>query len=312
MADVTVKRVEDFEAIFGGGFRRVAGRPRRQLVRDRGDGPAAELPALSRARPDATTTRRRSTRPSPAGPRSTVGGEEYELEPGVFARVGPAEKRKLITGDEPARILADRGRLPGKVYEPPEFTDRGRRRDPDGQASLAKDEGRLAASGTGPRSAGRCMAAWRPGPSSAVTWWSEAGDDRAGDARVLVAHEVGRRGELVGDRDRASPRARAPARRAALASRRAASIPAQPIATSAWPSRQARPKLSATTTAGAAPDRLGDLARGCAAPTRRRPRAAARRGPLGRLEESMPALAQIQPAWVSVIRTPCAARTDHA
>jgi uncharacterized cupin superfamily protein len=53
-----------------------------------------------------------------------VGGEEYELEPGVFARVGASEKRKLITGDEPARILA-MGATPGRIYEPPEFTEEG-------------------------------------------------------------------------------------------------------------------------------------------------------------------------------------------
>ena len=53
-----------------------------------------------------------------------VGGEEYELEPGVFARVGAAEKRKLITGDEPARVIA-MGAMPGRAYVPPEFTEEG-------------------------------------------------------------------------------------------------------------------------------------------------------------------------------------------
>jgi hypothetical protein len=42
-----------------------------------------------------------------------VGGEEHLLEPGVFARVGAIERRKLTTGDEPARILA-MGASPGK------------------------------------------------------------------------------------------------------------------------------------------------------------------------------------------------------
>ena len=49
------------------------------------------------------------------------------------------------------------------------------------------------------------------------------------------------------------------------ASRRAARSPAQPIATSAWPRRQARPKLSAITTAGpAGRTRRASLARGSA------------------------------------------------
>ena len=52
------------------------------------------------------------------------GGEEHVLEPGVFARVGAIERRKLTTGDEPARILA-MGATPGKIYDPPEFSYEG-------------------------------------------------------------------------------------------------------------------------------------------------------------------------------------------
>jgi quercetin dioxygenase-like cupin family protein len=63
-----------------------------------------------------------------------VGDEEYELEPGVFARVGATEKRKLITGDEPARVIA-MGAMPGRVYEPPEFTEEGTKPPPLGKLS---------------------------------------------------------------------------------------------------------------------------------------------------------------------------------
>ena len=41
-----------------------------------------------------------------------------------FARVGATEKRKLVTGDESARVLV-MGATPGKVYEPPEFSYEG-------------------------------------------------------------------------------------------------------------------------------------------------------------------------------------------
>ena len=54
----------------------------------------------------------------------TAGGTDYDLEPGVFARVGPQETRKLSTGDDGARVLAI-GAAPGKLYEPPEFTEEG-------------------------------------------------------------------------------------------------------------------------------------------------------------------------------------------
>lgn len=53
-----------------------------------------------------------------------AGGEEHRLEPGVFARVGPGENRKLVTGDEGAKILA-LGGTPGKAFEPVTLTNEG-------------------------------------------------------------------------------------------------------------------------------------------------------------------------------------------
>lgn len=50
-----------------------------------------------------------------------AGGEDHRLEPGAMARVGPSEKRKLLTGSEGARILA-LGGTPGQVFEPPPFS----------------------------------------------------------------------------------------------------------------------------------------------------------------------------------------------
>ena len=50
-----------------------------------------------------------------------AGGEEHRLTPGTFARVGPGEKRKIVTGVEGARVIAIGG-TPGKAYEIPSFT----------------------------------------------------------------------------------------------------------------------------------------------------------------------------------------------
>ena len=44
-------------------------------------------------------------------------GEEWRLEPGVLVRVGPQQKRKIVAGPEGATILA-MGATPGKAYEP--------------------------------------------------------------------------------------------------------------------------------------------------------------------------------------------------
>jgi quercetin dioxygenase-like cupin family protein len=123
MADVTVKRIEDFEAIFGGGFRRV----RAGLGVTSFGLSVMEFPPNFEHYPahDQTHDGQEEVY-TPLSGRITlqVGGEEHLLEPGVFARVGAAEKRKLVTGEEPARVLA-MGATPGKAYEPPEFTIEG-------------------------------------------------------------------------------------------------------------------------------------------------------------------------------------------
>jgi quercetin dioxygenase-like cupin family protein len=51
-------------------------------------------------------------------------GEEHRLEPGVFARVGPAQKRRIVPGPEGFRMVAVGGR-PGEAYTPPAWTELG-------------------------------------------------------------------------------------------------------------------------------------------------------------------------------------------
>ncbi len=53
-----------------------------------------------------------------------AGGEEHVLEPGVFARVGPDERRHLSTGESPAVVLAIGG-IPGQPFEIADFTEPG-------------------------------------------------------------------------------------------------------------------------------------------------------------------------------------------
>ena len=123
MPDVTIKRVEDFEAIFGGGFRRA----RAGLGVTSFGLAVIDLPPNFTHYPehDQTHDDQEEVYTLLVG-RVTlrVGGVDHELEPGVFARVGATEKRKLITGDEPARVIA-MGAMPGRAYEPPEFTEEG-------------------------------------------------------------------------------------------------------------------------------------------------------------------------------------------
>jgi hypothetical protein len=123
MPDVTVKRVEDFEAIFGGGFRRA----RAGLGVTSFGLAVIDLPPNFKLYPEHDQThddQEEVYTPVLGKVTLRVGEEEYELEPGVFARVGATEKRKLITGDEPARVIA-MGAMPGRAYTPPEFSEEG-------------------------------------------------------------------------------------------------------------------------------------------------------------------------------------------
>lgn len=123
MADVTVKRTEEFEPIFGGGMLRAraglgvssfgiqllrfppasTGHPEHDHA---GDGQEEVYVVL-----EGSVTLR-------------AGDEEHLLEPGVFARVGPDEKRKLETAAEGALVLA-LGGVPGQVFQALKFTDEG-------------------------------------------------------------------------------------------------------------------------------------------------------------------------------------------
>jgi hypothetical protein len=126
MADVTVKRVEDFEAIFGGGFRRA----RAGLGVSSFGLAVMDLPRNFTDYPDHDQVHDHQEEVyTLLSGRATIrvggeGGEEHELAPGIWVRVGEREKRKIITGDEPARVLAVGG-SPGRAYVAPEFTEEG-------------------------------------------------------------------------------------------------------------------------------------------------------------------------------------------
>ena len=123
MADVTVRHTEEFEPTFRGGMLKArAGlgvssfgmqilrfppNAERYPEHDHGESGQEEVFIVL----DGAVTLR-------------AGDEEHRLEPGVFARVGPTETRKLVTGDEPATVLA-LGGVPGQAYEPVKFTNEG-------------------------------------------------------------------------------------------------------------------------------------------------------------------------------------------
>jgi uncharacterized cupin superfamily protein len=123
MADVTVRRTEDFESTFHGGMLKVRA----------GLGVSAFGVQLLRFPPHAD--RYPAHDHSESGQEEVyavlegavtlqVGDERHRLEPGMFARVGPNENRKLATGDEPAVVLAVGG-IPGRAFETVAHTEEG-------------------------------------------------------------------------------------------------------------------------------------------------------------------------------------------
>lgn len=125
MTDVTVKELGDFDAVFGGGMRRV----RAGLGVTSFGMQVIELPADFHGYPEHDHTHDDQEEvyvPLEGSVTLEVGGTALELSPGMFARVGPGEKRKLVSGDEPVRLLCI-GATPGAVYEAPEWTEEGSR-----------------------------------------------------------------------------------------------------------------------------------------------------------------------------------------
>lgn len=115
MADVTVKRLDEFETSFGGAMK---------LVRK---GLGVESFGIQIIDMPPNVDRYPEHDHSEDGQEEVYGvlegaatlqadGAEHRLEPGTFARVPAGTKRKIVTGAEGVRLIA-LGGVPGKAYE---------------------------------------------------------------------------------------------------------------------------------------------------------------------------------------------------
>lgn len=121
MADVTVRQLDEFEAVFGGVTRRV----RAGLGVTAFGMQVIEMPPDFTGYPvhDHSHDHQEEVYTPLAGSATLqVGEKTFELQMGVFARVGPGEKRKLLSGPDGARILCIGG-TPGEPYEAPGWSD---------------------------------------------------------------------------------------------------------------------------------------------------------------------------------------------
>ena len=78
-----------------------------------------------------------------------AGDDRWELVPGMAVRVGPAQTRQIVTGDEPLQYLAIGG-TPGAVYTPPAFTELGAGDEPPGARALRERQSAEGAFGGAP------------------------------------------------------------------------------------------------------------------------------------------------------------------
>ena len=123
MAKYTIKNIDDMEAIYGGGFKRA----RAELGVESFGMQVLDLPANLDQYPEhdhASDGQEEVYLVLRGAAEIEIEGERHHLDPGKMVRVGPGVPRKLITGSEPARVLA-LGGCPGKAYEPAENSKLG-------------------------------------------------------------------------------------------------------------------------------------------------------------------------------------------
>jgi hypothetical protein len=127
MVDATVKRVDEMEGFYGG----IARRARASLGVTSLGMQVFDLPPNFADYPNhhhgdgAVDPGQEEVYVPLAGSATLVlDDERHELEPGVWARVGLLQRRRLIPGPSGFRYLA-LGGTPGRAYQPPAWTELG-------------------------------------------------------------------------------------------------------------------------------------------------------------------------------------------
>ena len=122
MTDVTIGAVDDFPAIGAGTFVRIReglGVTAFGINVERWPPGSVDYPEH-----DETASGQEEVYTALAGSATlVVSGERFELRPGVFARVGPAERRRIEPGTDGVTLLCVGG-VPGGVYRPAAPSDR--------------------------------------------------------------------------------------------------------------------------------------------------------------------------------------------
>jgi mannose-6-phosphate isomerase-like protein (cupin superfamily) len=123
MADYTVKRIDELEAVFGGGFKRA----RAELGVTSFGMQIIDMPPNNDRHPehDHTHDGQEEVYLVLRGSADLdIEGERVPLDRETLIRVAPDTKRKLLPGDEGVRVLVLGGK-PGAPYQAPDVTQLG-------------------------------------------------------------------------------------------------------------------------------------------------------------------------------------------
>jgi mannose-6-phosphate isomerase-like protein (cupin superfamily) len=123
MADYTMKRIDDMEAVFGGSYKRA----RAELGLEAFGMQVIDLPAGATAYPEhdhASDGQEEVYIALRGAAEVEIEGERVPLEPDTMVRVAPGTKRKVWPGDDGIRLLIVGG-VPGSAYEAPEISRLG-------------------------------------------------------------------------------------------------------------------------------------------------------------------------------------------
>ena len=123
MSGYAVKRIDDMEAAFAGGYKRA----RAELGAESFGLQVLDFPANESRYPEhdhAGDGQEEVYIAIRGSGEIEIEGERHRIDTDTMVRVGPGVRRKIYTGDEPLRLVAIGG-VPGKAYEPPELSQLG-------------------------------------------------------------------------------------------------------------------------------------------------------------------------------------------
>jgi len=123
MADYTVKRIDDMEAVYAGAFKRA----RAELGIESFGLQVIDMPPNADRHPEhdhGEDGQEEVYLALRGGGEIEIEGERHSLDSETMVRVGPGVSRKLWPGGEGLRVLIAGG-CPGEPYEAPEVTQLG-------------------------------------------------------------------------------------------------------------------------------------------------------------------------------------------